>query len=389
MIRRIRVIQVNSAFNDSAPAQGAAALARYLNSNEFHVTAVSLRGLAKSYSTTVADLNSSGIRHISMGMTGFVDMRVLPRLTRYMLAARADIIHTHAFRADLWAGLAAKLAKVPIVVTSIRGNEWDLFRAGQSHLVAQLAIMGSKVATTLADSLIAVSEGVREHLIKVQKISPAKIRVIPNGVDLERLARLRSHATLIRGELNLPRGVPLVGTLSVLRPWKGLSYLVAAAKTVLSRHRQVHFLLAGDGSERHAIENQIRDLGIGENVHLLGYRNDAIALLDTMDIYVLPSLSEGFPRSVLEAMGLGKAVIVTDIGGSREAVRHGESGWVVPPRNSEELAKAICCLLESPRLRQSFGERGRQAVEERFNARVNAQFHEKLYRELLRARGIQ
>lgn len=388
MTRPIRVLQVSSAFNDDAPAQGATALARYLNPGEFHVTAVSLRALLDQISTTVADLNNSRISHRSMEMTSFLDARVLTRLIRCIRTARADIVHTHAFRADIWAGFAAKLARVPVFVTSIRGNDWDLFVGGQPYPVALIAMAGSKIATSLADAIVAVSEGVRDHLVKVQKISPSKIRVIPNGVDLERLGRLRTFGTCIREELNLPPEAPLVGTLAVMKPWKGLSYLVDAARLVLLQHRDVHFLLAGDGSERRAIENQVRDLAITENVHLLGYRRDAIALLEALDIYVLPSLLEGFPRSVLEAMALGKPVVVTDIGGSRETVRHGASGWVVPPRDSRELARAICRLLESSGLRRSLGAEGRRAVEQRFSARVIAETHERLYRELLQAKGI-
>jgi len=387
MKRPARILQVNPAFNNDAPSQGAAALAKYLDPTEFHVTAVSLRPRL-GLNGTVTELEASGIQHVSLGIDGFFDVRVLARLVQFMRRVRPDIVHTHAFRADLWAGLAARMAGVPIVVSSIRNNDWDCFRTEQPFPVARLAMAGSKIAVSFADILIAVSEGVREHLVSVQKISPVKIRVIPNGVDLERLGRLRSPPQMIRGQLNLAPGTPLVGTLAVFKPRKGLSYLVEAARAVLSRYPYVHFLLAGDGPEREAVEKQIQRLGIARNMHLLGFRDDAIALVDALDIYVLPSLFEGFPRSVLEAMGLGKPVIVTDIGGSREAVRHGASGLIVPPRDPQGLAEAICRLLESPQLRKSMGEAGRQAVQECFNARINAASHQELYRELLRVKEV-
>lgn len=383
----LRILQLNSAFDDDAPSQGASALARYLDPKQFHVTAVSLRTPARD-STTLRDLQHSGIEHVSMGMGNFLDGRALVRLSSYMRRVRPDIVHTHAFRADLWAGLAAQAAGVPLFVSSIRNHEWDCFRTEYPLPIARCAMAASKLATSLADVLIAVSEGVREHLISVQKVSADKIRVIPNGVDLERFTRPRAHPSTIRRELNLPPDADIVGTLAVFKPRKGLSYLLDAARTVLVRHEHVHFLLAGDGPERATLERQIQQFGLGGHVHLLGHRQDALALLDSFDVYVLPSLFEGFPRSVLEAMALGKPVVATDIGGSREAVTHEVSGLVVPPKDSAQLAGAICRLIESPTLRKYMGEAGRQAVESRLNARANAAAHEALYRKLCQTKGL-
>lgn len=363
-------------------------MAKYLNPREFQVTAISLRKQVAAGSSTVDDLKCSGVTHISLGMRGFADVRVMSRLMGLLRDYHPDIVHTHAFRADLWAGVASKLAKVPVFVTSIRGNEWDLFRSDHPFLISGGAIAASKLATSLADALIAVSEGVRDHLISVQHVAQDKIRVIPNGVDLERLTHPRAHPSTIRRELNLPPDADVVGTLAVFKPRKGLSSLLEAARAVLARHEHVHFLLAGEGPERATLERQIQQFGLGTNVHLLGHRQDALALLDTFDVYVLPSLFEGFPRSVLEAMAFGKPVVVTDIGGSREAVKHEVSGLIVPPKDSAQLAGAICRLIESPTLRKSMGEAGRQAVECRLNARANAAAHEALYRELCQAKGL-
>lgn len=380
MTSRLRVLQINSAFNDEAPAQGAAALARHLDPREFDVTAVSLR--PQDDSATTAELRRSGIHHVSLGMKHFLDVRVLHQLIHLMRAYRPNIVHTHAFRADFWAGLAARLCRVPVFVSSIRGQEWDLFQADHPSYVAAVAMAASKCSTSLADILIAVSEGVRHHLVLDQKIPASKVRVIPNGVDLAKLACPRPHPFILRRQLNIPPDADLVGTFAVFKPRKGLAYLLQAARSVVLVHPHVHFVLAGDGPERAALEREVVRLGLGRQVHLLGFRHDAVALMDALDLYVLPSLYEGMPRSVLEAMGLGKAVIVTDIGGSREAVVHNVTGLIVPPQDSDRLAEAICRMIESPTLRKSMGEKGRQVVETRLNAKVNAVRHEELYREL-------
>lgn len=386
MNKLLRVFQINSAFNNDAPAQGAAALARYLNPKEFQVTAVSLRHQQECDSTTVSELKHSAIEHVSLGMRDFFDGRVLPRLVSLLRKYRPDVVHTHAFRADLWAGLAVKLARIPLFVTSIRNNEWECFRTEHSFPAAQAAMTLSKVSTSLADTLIAVSEGVRTHLIDVQHVSPTKVRVIPNGVDLERLTQPRLCPFVVRRELGVPSDALLVGTLAVLKPRKGLSYLVAAAQEVIARYPQTYFLLAGEGPEHQGLSQQVKKAGLEQRFRLLGYRSDGLAILDALDIYVLPSLFEGLPRSILEAMALGKSVVATDIGGSCEVIEHGQSGLLVPAMNSTALAEAIGQLISSSSMRKCMGEEGKKRVQSCFNARRNAEAHERVYRELLEAK---
>ena len=386
--RLLRVFQVNSAFNHDAPAQGATALARYLNPKEFQVTAISLRHQSETDSLTIVELKRSMIEHISLGMKSFFDGRVLPRLLRLMLTYRPDIVHTHAFRADLWAGIAAKLAGIPLFVTSIRNNEWECFRTEQSFPAAQGAMLLSKLSTSLADTLIAVSEGVRSHLVDVQHISPNRVQVIPNGVDMERLSMQRPHPSILRQDLGLSPNDVLVGTLAILKTRKGLTYLIEAAQMVLARHPQTVFLLAGDGPDYPHILQQVKNAGLENRFQLLGYRSDALAILDVLDLYVQPSLFEGLPRSILEAMALGKPVVATDIGGSREAVEHRKTGLLVPAKDSTALGEAIGQLVSSSSLRKSMGEAGKHRIQSRFNARINAKAHETLYRELLEVKGV-
>ena len=386
--RLLRVFQISSVFNHDAPAQGAAALARYLNPKEFQVTAISLRHQSETDSLTIVELKRSMIEHISLGMKSCFDGRVLPRLFRLMRTYRPDIVQTHGFRADLWAGIAAKLAGIPLFVASIRNNDWECFRTEQSFPAAQGAMLLSKLSTSLADTLIAVSEGVRSHLVDVQHISPNRVQVIPNGVDMERLSMQRPHPSILRQDLGLSPNAVLVGTLAIMKPRKGLTYLIEAAQMVLARHPQTVFLLAGDGPDYPHILQQVKNAGLENRFQLLGYRSDALAILDALDLYVQPSLFEGLPRSILEAMALGKPVVATDIGGSREAVEHRKTGLLVPAKDSTALVEAIGQLVSSSSLRKSMGEAGKHCIQSRFNARVNAKAHETLYRELLEVKGV-
>jgi glycosyltransferase involved in cell wall biosynthesis len=157
---------------------------------------------------------------------------------------------------------------------------------------------------------------------------------------------------------------------------------VRAAADVIAAIPAARFFIAGEGPERETLEAEIARLRIGGRFHLLGYRRDALSLVESADVYALPSLYEGLPRSVLEAMSLGKAVVVTDIGGSREVVRHRISGLVVAPANPRELAAALCELAADPQLRATYAAAGRRAIEQEFSAQRNARAHEAVYHRL-------
>ena len=379
MTPRIRVLQVITAFSNDAPAQSAAVLAKYLDRTMFDVTAVSLRAQPGPPSMTVLDLEHYGIPHTSMEMGGFLDVAGVVRLIRFMRRWRPDIVHSHAFRADLWCGLAGRLTGVPLIVSTIRNHDSQVLRMEHSFLVGRLAALVSRLALALADAVVAVSAGVAEYLTGDQHVPASKIHVIRNGFDFERLTGVRANRDTIRAELGWHAGDVVVGTLAILKPRKGLTYLIQAASLVLSAHPRARFFIAGEGPDREALKAEIVRLGLEERVHLLGQRSDPLALLDLADIYVLPSLFEGLPRSLLEAMAFAKPVVVTDIGGSREVVQHQVSGLIVAPRDATGLAEAISLLVASPDLRRDYGEAGRRAVEQQFDARQTAMAHEVVY----------
>jgi len=376
---RIRVAQVITAFNDDAPAQSAAVLAKYLDSTKFEVVAVSLRAQEGQASKTVLDMEAAGISHTSLGMHGFLDLTGVVRLVQFMRQHRPDIVHSHAFRADFWCGVAGRLTGVPLVVNTIRNHDSQVFRMERSFVVGKTAAGASRLATTLADTVVAVSAGVADYLITEQRVPSSKIHVIRNGFDFGQLTENRPSRSTLRAQFGWQRHDVVIGTLAVLKPRKGLAYLVQAARTVLEVYPHARFFIAGEGPDRSTLEAQIAHLGLREHVRLLGQRDDPLALLEAADIFVLPSLFEGLPRSLLEAMALAKPVVVTDIGGSREVVRHEETGLIVPPRNPGSLAQSLSRLVASPEERRAYGEAGRLAIDQKFSARRTALAHEAVY----------
>jgi glycosyltransferase involved in cell wall biosynthesis len=207
-----------------------------------------------------------------------------------------------------------------------------------------------------------------------------KVRVIHNAVPLDTPIAPRAS---LRTSLSLTPDRQLVFTAARLHPQKGLHHLLAAAAHVPG----AVFLLAGEGPERTALEAESRRLGIADRVMFLGHRRDIPQLLQCCDLYVLPSLFEGLPVSVLEAMAAAKPVIATAIGGTDEAVVHGETGLLVPPGDSVELARAMQLVLTNRSLADRFGQAGRARVEREFSAQAMIDRVILLYDEVLGAEG--
>ena len=140
---------------------------------------------------------------------------------------------------------------------------------------------------------------------------------------------------------------------------------------------------------RSTIENHVQKLGLSEKVQFLGYQNNILEILRSMDIFILPSLWEGMPNAILEAMAAGLPVVATNVGGTPEVVVDGETGFLVPPRDPEALANAIKLLIDDPELRKKFGQAGRERVERHFTIQETVRKTEELYLRLLAEKGIQ
>jgi glycosyltransferase involved in cell wall biosynthesis len=183
-------------------------------------------------------------------------------------------------------------------------------------------------------------------------------------------------------QLGLGAGSKLIATVGRLAEAKGHSFLIDAAKPIISRFPEAHFLIIGDGDLRGSLERQTDESGVTENVHFLGYSEVVADLLTAADLFVLPSLWEGLSVALLEAMAAAKPIVATAVAGTEEALVPGRTGLVVPPGDSQALADGILQLLRDPARAQAMGQAARQRVERQFSAERNAAEHVALYRRL-------
>jgi glycosyltransferase involved in cell wall biosynthesis len=221
----------------------------------------------------------------------------------------------------------------------------------------------NRLLTPITDAFIAVAPPHARYLIDIEAFPQDKVYVIPNGVDTQKF-RPSTDAACLRQELGIAAESLIAGIVAALRPEKNHSLFLNAAADVLRRLPTAMFLVVGDGPERPRLERLARELGCASCVRFLGNRSDVPTILSALDVFVLTSLNEANPVSILEAMSCGRPVVATDVGSVRETVRDGRTGRLVPPGDQALLVERIVELLTAPDYARELGRAGREAVVE-------------------------
>lgn len=232
------------------------------------------------------------------------------------------------------------------------------------------------------DGFIAVSDEVCESIIR--QIGPIRDKVItiPNGINIRRFEQPGDKAALCN-QLGLETNSRLVATVGRLTEQKGHRYLIDAVTSVASSYPDTQFLFIGDGELKDELRTQAREAGLLGKIHFLGNRGDVQDLLAAVDLFVLPSLWEGLSIALLEAMAAGKPIVATSVSGTTQVMIHGQTGLVVPPRDSRALANAIVQLLSNPAQAQAMGQAAKHHVAVNFGAQKQIDEHLALYHQLL------
>jgi glycosyltransferase involved in cell wall biosynthesis len=232
------------------------------------------------------------------------------------------------------------------------------------------------------DLSLAVSQGVKDYLVKEIGLDPARVRVVVNGVDCAAIDAARPGAE-VRLELGLPEAVPVIGLVGRLDHWgKGHKELLAALAQLKERYPG-HALIVGGGRREAEVKQLAANLGLAGQVHFLGSRRDVPDLLQAMDTFVLPSYSEGLSLALLEAMAAARPVIATAVGGNPEIVQDGVTGLLIPPRDPGALAGALERLLADPAWVKVMGKNARGHVEANYSLeRLGREINE-VYEELV------
>ncbi len=321
----------------------------------------------------VARLEARSLPVERIPIYGDLDVSLIRRLAAALRAFQPDVAHTHLLHADLYGIPAARLAGVPVVVTS-RHND-DAFRYRLPiRLTNRLLWRGVDAAVTISDALT-------RFTIDVEGAPKDKVRRIYYGMDttIPPLDRAAARKSLL-AELKLPPDAVLVGVVCRLVEQKGITYAIEAFQQVAGEFPNAVLLITGDGPLRDTLQAQA--VPLGERVRFLGWRPDTTGLFAALDIFLAPSLWEGFGLVLLEAMAQQTPVIGSAVSAIPEVIADGETGLLVPPRDTAALAAALRGLLADDALRQHLGLLGRDRLETLFDAGRMADETAALYREL-------
>jgi glycosyltransferase involved in cell wall biosynthesis len=308
------------------------------------------------------------------------ELRALVRLYRVMRQERPHVVHTHTAKAGFIGRLAARLARVPVVVHTFHGH---VLHGYYSPLKTHLLRRMEHGLARLTDGVIAVSEQVKRDLVTYGVAAAEHIRVIPLGLELDPFLESDPCRGGFRRELQLNGVERLVGIVGRIFPIKNHRLFLEAAALVARENPAARFVVVGDGILRPEVERHAQESGIADRVIFTGWRRDLPGIYADLDVLAVTSNNEGTPVSAIEAMAAGCPVVATNVGGLPDLIREGETGYLVPPGDAPAAATALLRVLRQPEIARRMGETARKSVRERFSSQRLITDMERLYLELL------
>jgi glycosyltransferase involved in cell wall biosynthesis len=303
------------------------------------------------------------------------------RLARVLRAWRANVLHTHHYDEALIGWMATRLyRRCKLVVGRHYSDAIYRLPAG----LKQRTLLGlEKIVNRGAARIVVPSRFIRELLTTRQRVPARKIDQVPYGFVPEKYDAVTPGAIArVRSELGLHDRL-VIGNLSRLHEEKGQRYLLEAMAGLPTERPRPALVIVGEGPERGPLERQARALGLADSVRFLGWRRDALAVMGAVDLVVQPTLQEAFSQVMAEALWLGKALVMTDVSGAADVIRHRENGWLVPKADAQALREAIGALAADPALRQRLGTAGRSFVESNLRVEHVIPQYERCYERAL------
>jgi len=307
------------------------------------------------------------------------DLRAMFKMWKILRSEKVDIVHTHCSKAGVVGRWAAYLAGVPVRIHAVHGFAFSRFLPlWWRWLYIVIEKLTSKITTHFfVDSLANAEEGSKYRLFRRSNYS----QVIP-GIPLSQFTEAEVNVSKEKERLGIGAEEKVVGMIACFKPQKAPLDFVRLAERVVDRLPETRFLLVGDGKLRGEIERLVKHLRLERHVILTGWRWDVPQIIALCQVMVLTSLWEGMPTVLPMAHAMRKPVVATRVDGSAEVVRNGENGFLVSPRNMEEMAEKVVYLLQHPTVARQMGERGYQAVG-RYNYSLMVRKQEELYHQFI------
>lgn len=349
-------------------------LAKHLNGQRYRLSVV-----CPEEGELIGRLGEMGIRTEMVRLSPLINPVALLRLVRTLGGLRPDLIQSHGARSNFYAAVAGRLVGTRVVLLTVHNSLYDYPVSGNRR---NIYLTFNRISCRLADKILCVADSLAGDLTERSGVDREKITIIHNGVDLERFSPARISGVPIRQELSL-EGTPVIAIIGRMTEQKGHTFFLRALGLLRNSFPGIRGFIVGDGPLREELERQACLLGVRESCAFLGVRQDIPEILAAVNVVTVPSLSEGFPYVVLEAMAMARPVVASRVSGLPEVIEDGVNGMLVPPRDPAALATAIKFLLTNPSEARRMGQQARALVQERFSLERMVKATQDLYAALL------
>ncbi len=364
-MRRLKVMQITHDLGIGGLQQVVVNICRTINKGLFDISVLCLRDLG-SY---VPEVESLGIKVTLIPQKKGTDYLGFLKVADILRKERVEIVHTHNTQPFVDGTLGSLLAGVKTIVHTDHARD---FPDKKRYMFAEWFV------SHFAYKVIGVSDHTSKNLMHYEKISPRKIMTISNGIDGSRF-KVSVDKQRKKREIGIMNNGLVIGLGVRLTVQKGIIHLLDAMKRVVKCFPDCSLVIAGDGPLEGELKQKAITLGIDKNVRFIGRRLDVPELLSLFDLYVLPSLWEGLPMVLLEAMAAGCPIVCTDVGGVSTAITQDVNGLLVRPADPEALSSAIISLLSDEKKRKQFGLNGLKKFHDFFSADIMTRKYEQLY----------
>lgn len=365
-VNKIRVLYLTTDSRVGGTEKNIISLVTHLDKDRYESRVVALMPGGE----LIEKLRGYGIEAECLGMRNKLNLRAGFRLYRLLRKSEVDILHTYLFHANILGRMVGRLAKVPVIISSVRVME-----KRRHHLWLDWLTNG------MVDVETCVCEAVRKFMMEKGKIRPDKLVTIPNGIDVGGCSPDVALENKKR-ELRVESNFPILGVVGRLHEQKGHTYLFKAMPAILREYPRAVLLVVGDGHLKNKLKRTCFNLHINKAVKFLELRKDIKCIMALVDVFILPSLWEGMPNVLLEAMALGRPIVATRVGGAEELIKDGVTGLLVPPASEAALAGALINILSRENRGRGLGEMAKKEVERRFPVEAMVRKTEKLYERL-------
>jgi len=312
-----------------------------------------------------------GIKSFIIDCKGRFDYSFLSKLVILIKSNKINILHSHGYKSNFYGFLASKICNIPIISTC---HNWIA-----KDLRTRFYYKIDKFLLPRFDKIIAVSDEIKQELLRIGT-NPEKVCLIHNGINTKSFSNILSN---IKADFNLNPDSLIIGSVARFTEEKGLENILYVAKKILKENKNIYFMLVGDGPLKNSLIQKSKELQIYDHMIFTGQRSDMPEVYNTFDIFVLPSLKEGLPMVILEAMASKKPIVASSVGAIPDVIEDGKSGLLVPPGNINSLYQALKQLINNPSLRNYLGENAFERVKNNFSTEKMCDEYIKIYNEVL------